>query len=72
MELDNSAAFLGVRSDVPEIARIVYTSSEPMRAFGINPVSLATSIPEPSHSTGLLVLGIGGVAIVFQREKRRS
>ncbi|MDJ0590517.1 MAG: hypothetical protein QNJ72_11050 [Pleurocapsa sp. MO_226.B13] len=40
LELDNSAVFLGVLSDAPNISRLVLSSSEPERALGVNPLSL--------------------------------
>ena len=42
LALDNSAVFLGVLSDAPNISRLVLSSSEPERALGINPLSLVT------------------------------
>ena len=42
LELDNSAVFLGVLSDAPNISRLVLSSSEPERALGVNPLSLVT------------------------------
>lgn len=47
--LDNSAAFLGAAADSPIIARIDYRSSEPLRALGINDLSLRHNVvPIPS------------------------
>ena len=40
LALDNSAVFLGVLSDAPNISRLVLSSGEPERALGINPLSL--------------------------------
>ena len=47
--LDDSAAFFGAAADSPIIARIDYSSSEPLRAFGINDLSLRHEVvPIPS------------------------
>ncbi len=55
-DLDDSAAFLGVAADSPIIARIDYRSSEPLRALGINDLSLRHDvIPTPSP---LLLAGL--------------
>ncbi|MGK7946931.1 MAG: hypothetical protein AB4058_20930 [Microcystaceae cyanobacterium] len=43
--IDNSAVFLGVKSDILNIHRIVYRSDVSNRAFGINQVDLV-SVPE--------------------------
>ena len=64
-DLDNSALFLGVSSDSPNIAKLVYSSSVPGRAFGLNNLSLVTSVPEPSSTAGLLVWVVGGALIVY-------
>ena len=40
MELENSAIFLGVRSDSPNIKQLVISSTEPDRAIGINSLSI--------------------------------
>ena len=71
--LDNSAAFLGVISDTPNIARLVFRSSEPNRAIALNNLSLLSSVPvpEPSAQGMILILGIGG-ATVFLSKKSSS
>lgn len=57
--LDNSAVFLGVESDLSNIASIRLFSSLPTQAIGINRVSL-TVVPEPSTTLGMIiVLGLG-------------
>ena len=57
-DLDNSAIFLGISSDTANISRLVFSSSVPNRAVGINSLSLVTnrSVPEPSLTIGLLTL----------------
>ena len=58
---DDSAVFLGVRSDTANIKRLVLSTSSPQRGFGINTVSIATQVPEPSTILGFstfLVLGV--------------
>ncbi len=59
LALDNSAQFLGVRSDAANISRLVYSSSEGDRAFGINALSIAEAVPEPSNIFALAVAGLG-------------
>lgn len=65
---DDSAVFLGVRSDTANIKSLVFSTSSPQRGFGINTVSIAaTKIPEPHTLIGsstALVLGI-----IFKRKK---
>ncbi len=39
-DLDNSAQFIGIRSQVANIASVTLSTSEPERAFGINALSL--------------------------------
>ncbi|MGK7932361.1 MAG: hypothetical protein AB4041_13150 [Microcystaceae cyanobacterium] len=62
--IDNSAVFLGVKSDIPNIHRVVYRSDISNRAFGINQVDLV-SVPEGNLSVGLIVLGnLGLIAMI--------
>lgn len=75
LALDNSALFLGVFSDTPNISKLVYSSSAPDRAFGINTLSLAAdsvAVPEPSSILGLLVCSALGIGFTLKRklEKR--
>ncbi len=58
--LDDSALFLGVASESANIARLVYSTSVPNRAIGINTVSISngTAIPEPAAFFGLLTVAI--------------
>ncbi|MFP4410012.1 hypothetical protein [Coleofasciculus sp.] len=61
--IDNSATFLGVSSNSANISRIVISSSETNRAFGINDLSInQTDIPESSNLVALGLLGIGVLA----------
>jgi hypothetical protein len=46
---DNSAIFLGVRSSRPNIAKVVFYSSEPNRAIGIGTLRIGTV---PTHYRG--------------------
>lgn len=63
LALDNSALFLGVTSEEADIARLVYSSSAPNRAIGINTVSLSTTTTlEPSALFGLLILATSGAS----------
>lgn len=60
--LDNSASFLGIRSDTPNISRLVISSSESNRAFGINRVSIVV-VPEPFSTLAILAFGVSGVIL---------
>lgn len=66
LALDNSASFLGIRSDTANISRLVFSSSEPNRALGINRVSIV-AVPEPSSILAILSVGISGV--ILKRRK---
>jgi hypothetical protein len=55
--LDNSAAFLGIISDSPNISRLVFRTSETNIPFGINEVSF-TAIPESGVGVGLLAFAV--------------
>lgn len=64
--LDNSALFLGVRSETPNISRVVYSTSVTNRAIAINDLSLSTasasvSVPEPSFLVGFFLVGAFGI-----------
>ncbi|MEG4202349.1 PEP-CTERM sorting domain-containing protein [Microcoleus sp. Pol7_A1] len=65
--LDNSAQFLGVRSDAANISRLVYSSSEGDRALGINALSIAETVPEPSSMAATIVAGLGLLAVKIKR-----
>ena len=68
LALDNSAHFLGARSDTANISRLVYSSSEGDRALGINALSIAETVLEPSNIAALAVAGLG--LFVFNIKKR--
>ncbi|NEQ71960.1 MAG: PEP-CTERM sorting domain-containing protein [Okeania sp. SIO2C9] len=66
--LDNSAVFLGVKSDIPEISKLVFSSSIPQRALGINNLSISTvTVSEPSTIMAIGILGFG----LFLGKKRK-
>ncbi|MEG3991503.1 PEP-CTERM sorting domain-containing protein [Microcoleus sp. S28C3] len=67
LALDNSAQFLGVRSDAANISRLVYSSSEGDRALGINALSIAEAVPEPSSMAATIVAGLGLLAVKIKR-----
>ena len=70
LALDNSASFLGVTSEAANIARLVYSTSVPNRAIGINAVSIKRkTIPESSTLFGLLVLATSSSSWLFRRPK---
>ena len=69
LSLDNTAQFLGVRSDVANISKIVYSSSESNRGFGINALSIAQPVPEPLTIIGTI---IGGAAAWKMKKKIKS
>ncbi len=61
--LNNSAIFLGVSSDTPNIAQLVYSSSISNRALGINTLSIAT-VPEPRSIYGFIAFGVLSLVVV--------
>ncbi|MBP5976820.1 hypothetical protein HW132_29875 [Brasilonema sp. CT11] len=65
--LDNSAIFLGVSSDIPNIKRLVFSSSEPNRALGINSLSVAV-VSEPTFTLSLLAFGALGTCFTRRRK----
>jgi hypothetical protein len=60
---DNSAVFLGVKSDTVNIKSVVIRTSSPERGLGINTVSIVT-VNEPY--SGLSLLMIGSVVLSFK------
>lgn len=68
LALDNSAQFLGVRSDVANISRLVFSSSESDRGLAINALSIAEAVPEPSSVAATIVAGLG--LFVFKMKRR--
>jgi|GEM_PF-718100 len=75
LALDNSAQFLGVRSDAANISRLVYSSldgdslrdSFASRALGINSLSIAEAVPEPSSIAATIVAGLGLLAVKIKK-----
>ncbi len=60
LALDNSAVFLGVKSNIPEIYQLIFSSSVPERALGINSLSISTvSVSEPNTIIAIGILGLG-------------
>lgn len=68
--LDNSALFLGVRSDTPNISKLVYSTSVSNRAFGVNTLSIV-AVPELTSAFGPLVFGALGVGSLLKRTLKR-
>ncbi|MEH2446258.1 MAG: hypothetical protein V7K18_10865 [Nostoc sp.] len=66
--LDNSALFLGIRSETANISRLVFSTSESNRAFAINRVSII-AVPEPNYPVAILAFGVSG-AILRVRQRR--
>lgn len=70
LALDNSAAFLGVRSDTANIKKLVFKSSVDNLPFGINKLSIA--VPEPSFNLGLLAFAALGGGLIMKRKVNRT
>ncbi|MBH8561518.1 hypothetical protein I8748_04890 [Nostoc sp. CENA67] len=66
LALDNSAVFLGVRSDTPNISRLVFSSSYPQYGLAINQVSIL-AVPEPTDTLAILAFGVSGVVFKLRR-----
>ena len=66
LALDNSAVFLGIRSDTPNISRLVFSSSAPQYGLAINQVSIL-AVPEPTYTLAILAFGVSGA--VLKRRK---
>ncbi|MDY6781676.1 MAG: hypothetical protein SW833_03835 [Cyanobacteriota bacterium] len=67
LALDNSALFLGVRNDIPNISKIVLRSSAPNRAVGINQLSIERAdVGEPNISPLGWVFAAVGAGMVLQ------
>ncbi len=68
LALDNSAIFLGVLSDTPNISQVVFSSSISDRALGINTLSInSTAVPEPGS---VLALSLAGVGLLAARKRK--
>jgi hypothetical protein len=67
LALDNSALFLGVVSETPDISRLEFSTSVSDRAFGIDNLSIKTAtVPEPDPS---LEYVSAGMIILFLRSR---
>ncbi|MDZ8185480.1 MAG: hypothetical protein RMX96_11570 [Nostoc sp. ChiSLP02] len=60
--LDNSALFVGVRSDEANISRLVFSTSFPQQGLAINKISII-GVPEPTYTLAILVFGISSVVL---------
>lgn len=67
LALDNSAVFLGIRSDTPNISRLVFSSSNQQYGLAINQVSII-AVPEPTSTLAILAFGVSGA--VLKRRQR--
>ncbi|MBD0385926.1 MAG: hypothetical protein ICV54_05165 [Nostoc sp. C3-bin3] len=67
LALNNSAVFLGIRSDTPNISRLVFSSSAPQYALAINQVSVI-AVPEPTFTLAILAFGVS--CAVLKRRQR--
>ncbi|MEH2292852.1 hypothetical protein [Nostoc sp.] len=66
LALDNSAVFLGIRSDTPNISRLVFSSSAPQFGLAINQVSII-AVPEPTYTLAILVFGVSGAVLKLRQ-----
>jgi hypothetical protein len=64
--LDNSALFLGVRSDEANISRLVFSSSFPQQGLAINQVSII-GVPEPTYTLTILIFGVSGGVLKLRK-----
>ena len=66
LALDNSAAFLGIRSDTANISRLVFSSSNEQFGLAINQVSIF-AVPEPTYTLAILAFGIAGAVLKLRQ-----
>jgi hypothetical protein len=66
LALDNSAVFLGVRSDTPNISRLVFSSSAPQFGLAINQVSIL-AVPESAYTLAILAFGVSGAVLKLRQ-----
>ncbi|MEA5622612.1 hypothetical protein [Nostoc sp. UHCC 0251] len=66
LALDNSAVFLGVRSDTPNISRLVFSSSNPEYGLAINKVSIIAT-PEPNFTLAILAFAVSGTVLKLRK-----
>ncbi|MGI2903133.1 hypothetical protein [Tolypothrix sp. VBCCA 56010] len=71
LALDNSALFLGVLSDTPNISRLVFSTSVANRGLAINTLSIA-AVPEPTFICGLLVFGVLGGSLIKKDKTNKT
>lgn len=67
--LDNSAVFLGVSNDTPNIKRLVFSSSVLNLPLGINTLTIAT-VSEPGLIPSLLAFGILGAGFTMRKVRK--
>lgn len=66
--IDNSAVFLGISSEIANISKIVLNSSISNRAVAINFVSIKSAhVPEPAQ-----IIALGLVSIIFLTTKQKT
>jgi hypothetical protein len=68
LALDNSAVFLGVRSDTANISRLVFSSSNPEYGLAINKLSII-AVPEPSYTLAILAFGVSGAILKLRKRE---
>jgi hypothetical protein len=66
LALDNSAVFLGIRSDTPNISRLVFSSSDPQYGLAINQVSII-AVSEPAYILAILAFGVSGTVLKLRQ-----
>ena len=71
LALDNSAVFLGVRSDTPNISQLVFSSSDPQYGLAINQVSIL-AVTEPTDTLAILAFGVSGAVLKLRRRTLHS
>lgn len=67
LALDNSAVFLGIRSDTANISRLVFSSSTPQFGLAINRLSLVVPVSEPTYTLAILVFGVSGAVLKLRQ-----
>lgn len=66
LALDNSAVFLGIRSDTPNISQLVFSSSAPQYGLAINQVSII-AVTEPTYTLAILAFGVSGAVLKLRK-----
>lgn len=67
LALDNSAVFLGVRSDTANISRLIFSSSAPQYGLAINKVSIIAT-PEPNFTLAILGFGVSYAVLKLRQQ----